>query len=1376
MLILNTKLLLRLLVILVLMGGGLFALHRVQAARLPEALLWQADHAVAIGKPDKAIRYMRRYLEFRPDDHEQTDRLAELILSKAKSSRELANVIFLYEKIFREAPQRQDVGRKLVDLSLRINRPADAQIHLEKLLKNHPEDGSLYAQLGESLILQNKFAEAQKNLEKAIQLSPNHLRGYRLLARLHLIAHNRPDQAEIVLNEMVKLNPTQAEGYLVRGRFLQDQKKYESALKDYSQTLLFDPENSDALVWSAELLQRRGDTLLARETLQAAVSTYPKDVRAVRALSWLELISGNQPEALAVLEKAIQHLPEEPELLTPLADIYIAQNDLDKVHTIISKLEKRKATLQQRYLNARLFVRQSQWANALAILEPLRTESVQYPQLTQQLNQMIALCKERLGDRAGQIEALRRTLNNDAGNLSARVTLANVHLVMGNLDEAVKEYQLASQTIGANLPVQLTALRVRLTQAKVNLAAENDYRTLLQEALKLREKYPHASDPLILTSEILEQMGQTDEAERILRKSLAQKNDVLPLWIALANLLQRVEGTIAAAGCLSEAKIACGDSLDLKLALARLWTEDPQSGSSKRILASVGSTTLTSHATQLALYRGIAEQLALLDCLDELQMICEKALKLSDQTLWAYRELYRIAVRKHDLPAQEKIAQACRKLSGFHPQTPEIWNHLFDNEGPRLGAESVMSLVLKEDPAHLDALKLKCLLDGSERAIELDPSDLLPQVKRLQNALKQDTLATKKVLARLDADSRLSFSRILWICRTALSSPSERGLENFVQALPTEWKKKPQTWLMLGQCFEKANNLSEAENYYRKCNEVASDFVDGWVALAKLLQKEPEKFELVIQKASQTIEGPALFRFYSEMNTLTASQQRDWQPKFPHPEDYRRYAQACVLACEARGQMELAYRPLQRLENEPMASKEDREWAKRTLVVLQAGTGDWQARQDALLELRKTVAQEAATLDESRSRVSALMLAARNSQGEERNKLLKDAIHIMEQLTQDPKASTRDFFQLSQIYRLAGDREAARKILGELAHKESGNLVYAALLVDDLMIDGQSALAEPIVKRLLVGIYDVRIAGAVSRYYTRLNETRRVLDTVERFTRSVDLGTREALLRQNQGAEILDICARLAARHNLSGAKILAEAAESRYRAVQAQLPEVLLPRTALLGYFGHTEMATELLEKSSLNLSDRALAGVGVLRGGQGQNGDYQKVIGWLNEAMSQNPENLKLRLGLAEVQVLRQDFTAAEMNYREILKKEPENLVALNNLAWILSPRPQTAEEALSLIEKAIQVGGASPDLLDTRGRVYISLGKMAEGIQDLNEALNQGQSSIRYFHLALAKWKSGEEQEAKKFFKIARTIGLDPRMVHPTDLIIYKKLASE
>ncbi|MCX7667289.1 MAG: tetratricopeptide repeat protein, partial [Gemmataceae bacterium] len=204
--------------------------------------------------------------------------------------------------------------------------------------------------------------------------------------------------------------------------FLHDQKKYEPALKDYSQTLLFDPENSDALVWSAELLQRRGDTLLARETLQAAVSTYPKDVRAIRALSWLELISGNQPEALAVLEKAIQHLPEEPEVLTPLADIYIGQNDLDKVQTIISKLEKRKATLQQRYLNARLLVRQSQWANALAILEPLRTESVQYPQLTQQLNQMIALCKERLGDRAGQIEALRRTLNNDAGNLSARVT------------------------------------------------------------------------------------------------------------------------------------------------------------------------------------------------------------------------------------------------------------------------------------------------------------------------------------------------------------------------------------------------------------------------------------------------------------------------------------------------------------------------------------------------------------------------------------------------------------------------------------------------------------------------------------------------------------------------------------------------------------------------------------------------------------------------------------------------------------------------------------------------------------------------------------------------------------------------------------------
>ena len=108
---LNKKLLLRLLVVVLLLGGGLVALHQVQAARVPDALVWQANTAAEKGKTDKAIAYLRQYLEFRPDDHDTAVRLADLMRERADAAADprtrrkaLTNVHFLYERIYREAP------------------------------------------------------------------------------------------------------------------------------------------------------------------------------------------------------------------------------------------------------------------------------------------------------------------------------------------------------------------------------------------------------------------------------------------------------------------------------------------------------------------------------------------------------------------------------------------------------------------------------------------------------------------------------------------------------------------------------------------------------------------------------------------------------------------------------------------------------------------------------------------------------------------------------------------------------------------------------------------------------------------------------------------------------------------------------------------------------------------------------------------------------------------------------------------------------------------------------------------------------------------------------------------------------------------------
>src|SRR4051812_44860058 len=106
--ILNQKLFLRLVLMVLTLAGGLVVLHHVQAGRVPEALLWQADAALEKGKPDKAVFYLKQYLEFRPDDHDAAARLADLMLERAASPKDVQNALFVYERVLREAPQRAD--------------------------------------------------------------------------------------------------------------------------------------------------------------------------------------------------------------------------------------------------------------------------------------------------------------------------------------------------------------------------------------------------------------------------------------------------------------------------------------------------------------------------------------------------------------------------------------------------------------------------------------------------------------------------------------------------------------------------------------------------------------------------------------------------------------------------------------------------------------------------------------------------------------------------------------------------------------------------------------------------------------------------------------------------------------------------------------------------------------------------------------------------------------------------------------------------------------------------------------------------------------------------------------------------------------------
>lgn len=94
------------------------------------------------------------------------------------------------------------------------------------------------------------------------------------------------------------------------------------------------------------------------------------------------------------------------------------------------------------------------------------------------------------------------------------------------------------------------------------------------------------------------------------------------------------------------------------------------------------------------------------------------------------------------------------------------------------------------------------------------------------------------------------------------------------------------------------------------------------------------------------------------------------------------------------------------------------------------------------------------------------------------------------------------------------------------------------------------------------------------------------------------------------------------------------------------------------------------------------------------------------MRKAAEIEPRLTSENLRLAAIYESRHEYDRAIEQYRTVLAVEPQNVIALNNLAYALAERKQKAEEALPLAEKAYNVS-RSPAVADTVGWIHHLLG---------------------------------------------------------------------
>jgi putative PEP-CTERM system TPR-repeat lipoprotein len=146
-------------------------------------------------------------------------------------------------------------------------------------------------------------------------------------------------------------------------------------------------------------------------------------------------------------------------------------------------------------------------------------------------------------------------------------------------------------------------------------------------------------------------------------------------------------------------------------------------------------------------------------------------------------------------------------------------------------------------------------------------------------------------------------------------------------------------------------------------------------------------------------------------------------------------------------------------------------------------------------------------------------------------------------------------------------------------------------------------------------------------------------------------------------------------------------------------------------------------------------------------------KDAGRANDMMSKwlakNPDDFTVRMEYANLLMQQEDTARAIPQYEAVLKKYPNNVVALNNLGWLIQGKDP--KRAISLLSVAMKAMPNSADIADTLGWVKLQQKDAAGGLELIDKAhrLKPRDGSITY-HLAVALDANAKRDAARELLK--------------------------
>jgi len=1403
--VLNVRLLAILIVCSLVFGSGVFFLHGFQVRRNAGLFISEAEKAKANDNLVEAARNLGWYVRLRPDDIDGLEEYGFLLADL----RQLARAFDVLERTVRLDPGRTKVRRKLVDIAITGMRYSDARAHLEEyLLKDSPLDGELLELLGRCQAAVGENDGALYSYQQAIENKPDLVDAYVRLAQVLRFRMDRKAEADKWMKKVVEANPDSADAHMSRGNYLLDVNETDKAMEHARRALELEPDNRRAIWLAARCAMEQEDYVEARKYAKHGIELFPEHVPMYTSLADIELRDKNRDDAIAVLRQGLEATDENPQLLWSMANLLVDAGELDESQRIIDKLgESEFPPAFVGYLNARAEFVQKHWLAARNGFERVRPGLTIRPELVKQADFWLGKAYSELGNIDQTILAYRRALNLDEFFAPARAGIAEALLRAGRIDEAMVEYghliKMGKAAGGGAIP-WTRMLILKNMNLPPNQRNWPRVETMLDKA---EEIVPDAFEIPVLRAEVLAAQNRLEDAEKLLADARDKTPERVEYWSMLSSLAQRRGDWDRANEILAEAEAKLGDKVGLRLARARYLSQRLGEESSEQLRKLAENTDAFSDEERAQLWKGLLTAATQVNDNEQIVTLCEKVAEAEPNNVQIRFLMFEIAVRDKDNAA---VTETLKKIEEV--EKGPFW----------LFARAVKMSMEAEGPNDKRlAIALKLLEQARERRptwsrLPLLAAGIYDQQGKLNQALQsyhealdmgeRNPAAIRRAIELCFREQR--FNEASKLLRRMRDVPPElqdyqREVEwrlgNFQVALKAAREAaansddyRDHVWLgqilgvmgrqakAQGKTSEAVAMLEEAERVLRHATELDGTISATWVAMIQFLSStnQRHKADQIIDNARAALPADkaslALAQCYEALRETEAARKKYEDALAADPDNLVviRYVADFYLRI---GKTLLAEAQFKRIiDGKVKAEESDLSWARRRMAMVLAARGGYDNLQKALALIEQNLGAPGSSVQDKRAKTSLLLKDPSRLQRQQ-------AIAMLEEILQGQRsASPDDQYVLFQLYMAEGAWTKANRQMRSLLSKHGTDPRYVGAYVKALT--------------------DHREFDSAQLWQTHLEKL-----APEQFN-TVSLRA-ELLLRRGQHVQIPDVLKNyladpkarpaspvarlrlvadrfeeLAGKLKKDGRKVSAtlflNEAEKLFRQFAAENSKEALRLAAFLGRNGQVPEALSMIERGWKD-ADPVIVGqtcATILKDANvtpEQTRRGEKVIQDALKEFDHHKQHSRLLLAMADVRTTQGRYNEAEAIYRDIIRRNANDPVAMNNLAVLLALQGIKVGEALKMVNRALELAGPMASILDSRASVYMAAGQPEKALVDLQHALSDGLTPVRFFHQAQAYDQAGEEQAAAESIKKAVDLGLDSEMLQPLERPIYDKL---